>query len=79
MQKLEQVMVPEGILDPTNGLYSPTDGSKGAPLNATFGSGVADIIASRRPIGDLDQIVKDWATGGGNQIRSEYEQGLAAA
>jgi putative aldouronate transport system substrate-binding protein len=40
---------------------------------------VVDVIAGRRPIGDLDQLVKDWVNSGGNQIRSEYEQGLAAA
>lgn len=79
MQKLEQVMVPEGVMDPTLGLYSPTDGSKGAPLNATFSSAVVDIIAARRPVSDLDQVVKDWVTSGGDQIRAEYEQGLASA
>jgi putative aldouronate transport system substrate-binding protein len=66
-------------MDPTLGLYSPTDGAKGAPLNATFGSGVVDVIAGRRPISDLDQIIKEWQAGGGDQMRSEYEQGLAAA
>ena len=79
MQKLEQAMVPLGIMDPTLGLYSPTDGSKGAPLNATFGSAVVDVVASRRPVGDLDQIVKDWVSNGGDKIRAEYQQGLAAA
>ena len=45
----------------------------------SFWTRVVDVIAGRRPIGDLDQIVKDWVNSGGNQIRSEYEQGLAAA
>jgi putative aldouronate transport system substrate-binding protein len=79
MQKLEQVIIPEGIMDPTLGIYSPTEGSRGAPLNSTFQSGVVDIIAGRRPIGDLDQVIKEWQSGGGDQIRSEYEQGLANA
>jgi putative aldouronate transport system substrate-binding protein len=78
MQANEQVMVPEGISDPTIGVYSPTDGTKGVVLNNNFGSAVVDIIAGRRPIGDLDQVVKDWASGGGDQIRAEYEQGMAA-
>jgi putative aldouronate transport system substrate-binding protein len=70
MQKLEQVMVPEGIMDPTLGLYSPTDGARGAPLNASFSSGMSDIVA--------DQVIKDWVAGGGDQMRAEYEQALAA-
>jgi putative aldouronate transport system substrate-binding protein len=79
MQKLEQSMIPLGIMDATVGLYSPTDGAKGPPLNSTFGSAMVDIIAGRRPIGDINQVVKDWQSGGGDQMRSEYEQGQTAA
>jgi putative aldouronate transport system substrate-binding protein len=79
MQKLEQVMVPEGVLDPTLGLYSPTAGSKGAPLDNAFSGVMTDIVAGRRPLGDVDQAVKDWQSNGGDQMRTEYMQGLAAA
>ena len=79
MQKLEQVMVPPGIMDPTLGLYSPTDGAKGAPLNNAFSGVMTDIVAGRRPLADVDQAIKDWQSNGGDQMRSEYEQGLAAA
>jgi putative aldouronate transport system substrate-binding protein len=78
MQADEQVMVPEGVPDLTIGVYSTTDGTKGVAINQTFGSGVVDIIAGRRPIGDLDQLVKDWVNNGGDQIRAEYAQGIAA-
>ena len=40
---------------------------------------MADIVAGRRPIGDVDQVIKDWATNGGDQMRAEYEQALAQA
>jgi len=79
MQKLEQTIVPTGIMDATVGVYSPTDGAKGAPLGATFSSAMTDIVAGRRPLTDLDQVIKDWQTAGGDQMRAEYEQGLAAA
>lgn len=79
MQKLEQRMVPLGVMDPTLGLYSPTDGAKGAPLNATFSAGMTDIVAGRRPIEQVQQVINEWKSGGGDQIRSEYEQALAAA
>ena len=41
--------------------------------------GITDILAARRPLTDYDQLVKDWQTNGGNQIRSEYQQAIAAA
>jgi putative aldouronate transport system substrate-binding protein len=79
MQKLEQIMVPEGIMDPTLGLYSPTDGAKGAPLNNAFSGVMTDIVAGRRPLSDVDQAIKDWQANGGDQIRAEYMQAMAAA
>ena len=47
MQKLEQTMIPLGSMDPTMGLYSPTDGARSAPLNAAFSAGMADVVAGR--------------------------------
>jgi putative aldouronate transport system substrate-binding protein len=79
MQKLEQRMVPLGVMDPTLGLYAPTDGAKGAPLNATFSAGMTDIVAGRRPVDQIQQVINEWKSGGGDQIRTEYEQALAAA
>ena len=79
MQKLEQSMIPLGIMDATVGIYSSTDGAKGAPLNSTFGSAMGDIVAGRRPVADMDRIIAEWRSNGGDQMRSEYEQGIAAA
>jgi putative aldouronate transport system substrate-binding protein len=41
--------------------------------------GVTDIIAGRRPIGDYDQLVKDWQSTGGEQVRRELGDAIAAA
>jgi putative aldouronate transport system substrate-binding protein len=57
-------------------LYSPTNGSKGGPLNQAFQDGLTDLVAGRRPFSDYDQLVSDWRSGGGDQIRAEYEQAL---
>jgi putative aldouronate transport system substrate-binding protein len=76
MQGDERPMLAAGITDPTVPLYSPTNGSKGGPLNQTFQDGLTDIVAGRRPFGDYDQLVSDWRSGGGEQIRAEYEQAL---
>lgn len=60
--------------NPTVGLYSPTDGSKGIGLRTAFTDGVNQILFGREPVSALDQLVKDWRTNGGDQIRKEYAQ-----
>ncbi|MBV9579070.1 MAG: extracellular solute-binding protein [Chloroflexi bacterium] len=72
----ERSMLASGIADPTVPLYSPTNGSKGGPLSQTFQDGLTDIVAGRRPFSDYDQLVGDWRSAGGDQIRAEYEQAL---
>jgi hypothetical protein len=34
-------------------------------------------VVGRRPIGDFDQLVKEWATNGGDAMRKEYEESIA--
>jgi putative aldouronate transport system substrate-binding protein len=73
----EHVAIPAGISDPTLGIVSPTNFARGVQLNQAFTDGVSDIILARRQMSDFDQLVKDWQTGGGNQIRSELQHGLS--
>ncbi|MBV9582615.1 MAG: extracellular solute-binding protein [Chloroflexi bacterium] len=73
----EHALVPAGISDPTLGYYSATLGSKGAVINRTMMDGITDIIAGRRPLDDYDGLVKDWASGGGDQIRKELSDAMA--
>jgi putative aldouronate transport system substrate-binding protein len=75
----EQRLIPLGIADPTLGFYSPRQGSRGATVRQTMLEGVRDIIAARRPMSDYDTLVKEWASAGGDQIRQEYQQAIAAA
>jgi putative aldouronate transport system substrate-binding protein len=75
----EHALIPAGVDDPTFGLYSPTLGSKGAILTRTILDAFTDVIAGRRPIADYDQIVKDWQTAGGEQMRKELQDALAAS
>jgi putative aldouronate transport system substrate-binding protein len=67
------------LADPTVGLYSPTDGSKGAGLRTTFNDSLAEIVFGKRPVSDLDNLVKDWRSNGGDKTRAEYEQALQTA
>ncbi len=65
-----------GIQNPVVGLYSPTNAQKAATLNQTMGDGLQAIIFGRSDVASLDQLVTDWRTQGGDQIRSEFEQAL---
>ncbi len=73
----EQALLPHAINDPTLGLLSPTDNSRGFPLTQAVNDGITDIIAGRRPLTDYDQLVGDWRSGGGEAIRAEYQKALA--
>jgi putative aldouronate transport system substrate-binding protein len=75
----EKLLIPIGIADPTVGLVSPTAVRQGAVVVQTMQDGIRDIIAGRRPIGDYDQLVSDFRTGGGDQMRKELQDAIAAA
>ncbi|GAC1317694.1 MAG: extracellular solute-binding protein [Chloroflexota bacterium] len=77
-QHAQQALLPLGAEDPTWGTFSPTYLTKGRSMETTFGDGVNDIISGRRPLSDYDQLVKDWQTGGGDTIRKEYADQIAA-
>jgi putative aldouronate transport system substrate-binding protein len=67
------------VSDPTLGMFSPTLGAKGAVINRTMLDGITDVVAGRRPIAEYDQLVKEWQSAGGEQIRKELQDQLAAA
>jgi hypothetical protein len=75
---MEHASIPLGIDDPTNGFYSPTAYGKGVQADNDFFDGVRDIILSRRPMTDYDQILSAWKTAAGDTIRNEYAQAMSA-
>ena len=75
----EQATLPLGVDDPTNGLYSPTIYSKGAVANMTFWDGLREIISGHAPMSNFDQLVSDWRSAAGDQVRKEYMDAIAAA
>jgi putative aldouronate transport system substrate-binding protein len=79
LYEAEQTLIPHGVADPTLGFYSPASSTKGLAVNQTFTDGITDVMAGRRPMTDFDGLVRDWRANGGDQIRSEYEQAIAAA
>ena len=66
------------ITDSSLGLYSPTDAAKRAVLSQNVYDGVNGIIFGRNDVSTLDQVIKDWRSAGGDQMRAEYEQAYAA-
>jgi putative aldouronate transport system substrate-binding protein len=68
-----------GQADPTLGLYSATQSTRGAVAEQPFLDGLTDVVLGRRPLADFDQLVKDWQNAAGNQIRTELERALAAS
>jgi putative aldouronate transport system substrate-binding protein len=78
--EVEQMLLPEGIQDATSGYYSKTQYSaQGTSADQTFLDGLNDIITSRRPMTDYDQLVKEWRNAAGEQIRTEFTQAMQAA
>jgi len=71
-----QQIVPIGIQSPVVGLYSPTDSARGGLLNQQLKDGVENIIYGRDSVSTWDQVVSAWRSGGGDQMRQEYEEAL---
>ena len=67
----------QATTDPSVGLYSPTNASKGAGLLQAMTDGVNQILFGRAPVDSLDQVVKDWRANGGDQVRAELEAEFA--
>jgi putative aldouronate transport system substrate-binding protein len=75
----EQTIIPVEIPDPSLGLNSATNLAKGGPLTQAMLDGLTDIVAARRPLSDLDQLVQGWRSGGGDRIRQEFQEAYAAS
>jgi putative aldouronate transport system substrate-binding protein len=79
MQTADRWVVNAGVADPTLNLYSTTNDSQGALLANAFASGLDEIIRGMRDVNQLDRLLQDWRSNGGNQIRTELQQALSAA
>jgi putative aldouronate transport system substrate-binding protein len=79
IQDFQKILAPMSVEDASLGLYSVTQASKGVALIQPFGDGITDIVTARRPLSDLDGLIKDWRSGGGDASRAEYEKAYAAS
>jgi putative aldouronate transport system substrate-binding protein len=74
-----QALAAVAAQDPSVGLYSATNQKLGFQIQTQLADGLIDIIAGRRPLSDLDQLVATWRSAGGDTIRTEFEQAYAQA
>ena len=75
----QQLLLPLGVADPTDGFYSATAWSKGQTADVHFQDGVVDIILGRRQMSEYDDLVKAWQTDAGETVRKEFMESMAAA
>jgi putative aldouronate transport system substrate-binding protein len=74
----DQAELAAAVQDPTNGLYSASNGKLGPSIRQAVVDGINGIVTGRQPFTDWPQIVSTWQTNGGNTIRTEYQAALAA-
>lgn len=79
MHRATSALAPHGTSDPTVGLYSPTNQRMGVAIGQRVADGLIEIVAGRRPISDLDSLVTEWRSGGGDTIKSEFAAAYAAS
>ncbi|WP_117214341.1 extracellular solute-binding protein [Allorhizocola rhizosphaerae] len=69
--------VPMSVGDPTLGMYSPTASRQSGALSTKLSDARYAIIRGEKPVSSWDDVMKDWRTSGGDQIRKELEQAIA--
>jgi putative aldouronate transport system substrate-binding protein len=72
-------ILPTGVSDPTQGLYSATALGDGATAQAALTAVQGDIIQGRKKVSDWDAAVKTWRAKAGQQVAKEYAEAYAAA
>jgi putative aldouronate transport system substrate-binding protein len=78
MYDTEHLMMPYAVSDPSFGQVSNTNFSKGFTLQQAVDDTLVDIVVGRRPLSDYDSMVSDWLKNGGEAMRGEYQDSIAA-
>jgi len=78
MQDAEKAMFPFMSVNPTDGYYSASYASKYPAMQRDLSDKINEIVVGRQPLSSWDQVVREYGDGGGDQIKQEYEQEIAA-
>ncbi|MGZ0147709.1 extracellular solute-binding protein [Kribbella sp. WER1] len=76
--EFQSAVVPTGISDPTDVLYSPTQLGKGAGAEEPLIDTKNDIVQGRKPVSAFKDAVQTWRSAVGDTIRHEYEQAYSS-
>lgn len=77
-QKHNEAMAAVAVANPTAGLFSETQGREGATIGQFIADSVTAIVTGRESIDTLDGVIQQWKDRGGDTIRQEYQDALAA-
>jgi putative aldouronate transport system substrate-binding protein len=75
----QQWLVEKAVSDPTLGLTSQTASRKAEQLDKKLSDLRDQIVQGKQPVDAWDEAVKQWRSGGGDQIRTELQEALQAA
>lgn len=75
---LSEVM-PTGIADASDGLYSDTAAAKGATAQRTVVDTIGAIIQGRKSMSEWEGTVASWKQSAGDTMREEYQEAFGAA
>lgn len=70
--------IEDPVEDPTYGLYSPTNSTKGPVIGTYISGAINDILLGRTEVSGWKDVVAQWRRRGGDAIRSEFERALEA-
>ncbi len=77
-QKHNEAMAKVAVANPTAGKFSATQGDKGAELSQLITDTYTAVVTGREPIESFDAMLDEWRSRGGDDIRREYEEAIAA-
>lgn len=72
-------LIPMAVGNPCSNLNSPEFNEKASELQTQFLATVSEIISGKQSVSALAGAVKTWRSGGGDTIRSQFEQALSSA
>jgi putative aldouronate transport system substrate-binding protein len=77
-QKHNEAMAQVAVSNPCALLFSPSQGEFGATLAQLLTDMYTEVVTGRSGIEKLEEVRAEWRERGGDQIRAEYEEMLAA-
>lgn len=77
--EMEKAFKPRLVFDASYGLYSDTQSSKGSQIDGSLWDLETQILLGKQPVSAWGDAIATWRKGGGDKVRSEYEQAFAAA